>query len=41
MERESITNTIIVAGGVCLVCATLVSVAAVGLRDAQHESRDR
>ncbi len=35
MERESITNTIIVAGGVCLVCATLVSVAAVGLRDAQ------
>ncbi len=39
MERDSIANTFVVALGVCLVCATLVSVAAVGLRDMQQENK--
>ncbi|MGI9518149.1 MAG: Na(+)-translocating NADH-quinone reductase subunit C [Pirellulaceae bacterium] len=38
-NRDSITNTILVALGVCLVCATLVSVAAVGLRSMQQTNK--
>ena len=39
MERDSLSNTIIVAVSLCLVCSTLVSVAAVGLRDMQNANR--
>ncbi len=38
-NRDSISNTLMVAVGVCLVCATLVSVAAVGLRSMQQANK--
>lgn len=39
VNKDSITNTLIVAIGLCLVCATCVSVAAVGLRSMQQENK--
>ena len=38
MQRDSIANTFIVAGGVCLVCSFLVASAAVGLRPLQKKN---
>ena len=39
MDRESLPKTFLVATSVCLVCATLVSTAAVGLRGMQESNR--
>lgn len=41
MHKDSITNTFLVAIGVCLVCSLLVSTAAVGLRDMQQQNADK
>lgn len=38
-DRDSIGNTLIVAIGLCLICATLVSTAAVGLRGMQQANK--
>ena len=39
MQRDSIANTFIVAVSLCVVCAVLVSSAAVGLRTWQVENK--
>ena len=39
MQRDSIANTFIVAVSLCVVCAVLVSSAAVGLRTRQDENK--
>jgi len=38
-NKDSIANTLIVAVGLCLICATLVSTAAVGLRSMQQANK--
>ena len=39
MQRDSIANTFIVAVTLCVVCAVMVSSAAVGLRSRQEENK--
>lgn len=41
MHKDSISNTFIIAIGVCLVCSFLVSSAAVGLRPLQEQNADK
>jgi Na+-transporting NADH:ubiquinone oxidoreductase subunit C len=41
MQRDSISNTFVVATALCVVCSVLVSTAAVGLRPAQSNNRLR
>ena len=39
MQRDSIANTFVVAGLLCLVCSTFVAATAVGLRSQQNINR--
>ncbi|MEM9660503.1 MAG: hypothetical protein AAF961_19230 [Planctomycetota bacterium] len=40
MQRDSVSNTIIVAVSLCVVCSVLVSAAAVGLRKRQEANKE-